>query len=47
MITDAFSCNTDTLQSIGYSYNYALKSVLLPHTNTQSPDITECNQSLW
>ena len=23
------------------------KSALLPHADTQSPDKTECNQSLW
>ena len=27
------------------SYNYALKSALLLHANTQSPDVTECNLS--
>ena len=29
--TDAFSNNTDTLQWIGYSYNYARKSAICPH----------------
>ena len=43
----AFNHNTNTLQWIGYIYNYALKSALLPHANTQSPDITECNRLLW
>ena len=47
MITDAFSHNAGTIQWIGYSWNYALKSALLPHANTQSPAVTECNQSLW
>ena len=47
MITDTFSHNIDNLQSIGYSYNYTLKSALLPYANTQSPDVTECNQSYW
>ena len=47
MITDVFSHNTNTLQSIGYNQNYALRSALLPHANTQSPDVTECNQLLW
>ena len=47
MITYPFSHNTDTLQSIGFSENYALKSALLPHANTQSPEVTECNQLLW
>ena len=45
MITDAFSHNTDSLQSVGCSYNDALKSALLPHPDTQSPDETECNRS--
>ena len=27
-------------------FSYALKSALLPHANTQSPDVTEYNQSL-
>ena len=30
-----------------FSYNYALKSVLLLHANIQRPDITKCNQLLW
>ena len=47
MITDVFNHNTNILQSIGYSQNYALRSALLPHANTQSPDVTECNQLLW
>ena len=46
LITDAFSHNTDTLQLIGYSWNYALKLALLSHTNTQSPDVAECSWSL-
>ena len=40
MITDAFNHNTDTLQSIGYSYSHALKSALLPHANTASSAVT-------
>ena len=32
MIIDAFSQNTDTLQSKGFGQNYALKSALLSST---------------
>ena len=34
-------------QWMDYTWNYALKSALLPHANTQSPDVTEYNWSLW
>ena len=30
-----------------FSLNYALRSALLPHAKTPSPDVPECNQSLW
>ena len=30
-----------------YELHISFKSALLPHANTQSPDISECNRLLW
>ena len=41
-----FICKNHSLCIRYFSYNYALKSALLPHPNNQRPDKTECNQLL-
>ena len=40
-------CEKHLLYIKYFSYNYGLNSALLPHPNTQSPGVTQCNQSLW
>ena len=47
IITDVFSHNTEILQWMDCSWNYACKSALLAYANSESPDVTECNRSLW
>ena len=36
-------CENRSLYIKYFNENYALNSALLPHANTQTPDVTECN----